>query len=326
LEKNLHNLLTSWFSLAFLKLQELTWDSPISILEKIIKSERVHRYGSIDPEINLNDPWQDMKRRVAKSSSSVNDPRRLFCFVHPNMHTEPLIFVHVAFLDTIPHTMRQVLPKVDDTSKKPNTAIFYSISASQHGLRGIELGNFLIKRVVKEVQHNNSNITNFCTMSPLPGFAKWLMHRLQEDEKTLSDESLLTVSDRVKILHVAPAEYKNEFTTLKYILQTVVQQQQKPIPEELCDTMQRLAARYLYLEKKGGKVVDPVANFHIRNGARMYRVNVNADYSKMRLEESFGIMVNYQYVLDEIEDNNRNYLLYGIVKAEDQFLQVLEEQ
>lgn len=153
MDHNLQLVLSSWFSLAFLRLEELTWNSPIAMLEKVMNGERVHKFGDIDPNINLSDRWQDLKRRVSTGQDLVYERRRLFCFVHPNMSSEPLIFVQVAYLDQIPGSMSQVLPKSDtyftSTVSQANTAVFYSINATQHGLRGIELGNFLIKRVVK---------------------------------------------------------------------------------------------------------------------------------------------------------------------------------
>lgn len=329
LEQNLHMLLSSWFSLAFLNLCELTWDSPVSILEKIIKGERVHKFGDIDPEINLGDQWQDLKRRVALGNSPQCERRRLFSFVHPNMSSEPVVFVQVACLDQIPVSMKEVLPKNDNYYANPpskaNTVVFYSINATQPGLRGIELGNFLIKRVVKEILRDTPNIKTFCTLSPIPGLSKWLFTKLEmhlsDITQKFKDESLLTSKDIDNLLKIIPKEAQgNPYLGFKLMLQQQ-QQQQSPIPLPLKDIMLRLATKYLYKEKRRGRVIDSVANFHIRNGARMYRVNLNADLSKIRIKESFGIMVNYEYVLEDIESNNRDYILDGKVKASEQFLQ-----
>jgi len=245
------------------------------------------------------------------------------------MSSEPLIFVQVAYLDQIPGSMSQVLPKSDtyftSTVSQANTAVFYSINATQHGLRGIELGNFLIKRVVKEVLRNNPNIKQFCTLSPIPGLAKWLftkieMHLSQATDK-FRDPSLLKQEDIDTIFSlVSPAEANNNpYEALKMILSNQ-QQQQAPLPYQLRPLMLRLATKYLYKEKRRDKVIDSVANFHIRNGARMYRVNLDADLSKLRMKESFGIMINYEYVLADIEPNNQAYILDGTVKASEQFL------
>lgn len=357
MDQNLQTVLGSWFSLAFLRLEELTWNSPIAMLEKVMSGERVHRFGDLDPNINLSDRWQDLKRRVAQcsyyhspsdgpssygrgsddgsdGSSRRSQPvsrRRLFCFVHPNMSHEPLIFVQVAYLDHIPMRMSQVLPRSDaeyyeNPVNRATTAVFYSINATQHGLRGIELGNFLIKRVVKEVLRTSPNIRTFCTISPIPGLAKWLFTKLEmhigQSTDKFRDLSLLTPQDMDVIRSIAPDEH-SPYEALKSIL-SKQQAQQTPLPPQLHATMLRLAAKYLYREKRRDKVIDSVANFHIRNGARMYRVNLDADLSKLRVKESFGIMINYEYVLSDIESNNQAYLLDGTVRTSEQFLSHLE--
>jgi malonyl-CoA decarboxylase len=146
------------------------------------------------------------------------------------------------------------------------------------------------------------------------------MH-LSDITQKFKDESLLTSKDIDNLLKIIPKEAQgNPYLGFKLMLQQQ-QQQQSPIPLPLKDIMLRLATKYLYKEKRRGRVIDSVANFHIRNGARMYRVNLNADLSKIRIKESFGIMVNYEYVLEDIESNNRDYILDGKVKASEQFLQ-----
>ena len=159
LEDDLKNLLRSWFDVGFLEMRRITWDSPASLLEKLIAYEAVHEISS----------WQDLKDRL-------DSDRRCFGFFHPRMPNEPLIFVEVALVEAMSDNVQALLDPsapVDDP-RQADSAIFYSISNAQRGLTGISFGNFLIKRVVDCLAGEFPNITCFATLSPIPGFRRWL--------------------------------------------------------------------------------------------------------------------------------------------------------
>ncbi|KAL0491656.1 malonyl-CoA decarboxylase [Acrasis kona] len=294
LDSSLHEILSNWVSYSFLEMRELTWDSPSSLLEKIIHYERVHPIAN----------FESLKQRLTK-------PRSLYYFSHPLMPTEPLIFVQVSLQETVPNTMKQIFD-----NNGGSVAVFYSISSTQKGLRGIELGNFLIKRVVHKLSHESKNIKTFVTLSPIPGFSKWLTSKLHMNVQNgkFYDDSLLTPSEK-DVLGRHP-----ESALLELLESNRPEELQK-----LETMMMRLCVRYLYQEKKRRKALDPVANFHIRNGAQLFRVNWNADPSSRRYKESYGMMVNYKYDLDNIESNNRKYLLDDHITAGQSILDIVNK-
>ena len=158
-DADMQHLLNSWFNPGFLELHEITWSSPARLLEKIIQHESVHAI----------DGWDDLRRRLQPD-------RRCYAFFHPQLPGEPLIFVEVALVTTISKEVGPLLDKKSEPldSKKFKTAIFYSISNCQPGLRGVSLGNFLIKRVAEKILQEIPSVKTFCTLSPVPGFNKWL--------------------------------------------------------------------------------------------------------------------------------------------------------
>jgi hypothetical protein len=163
-----------WFNSSGMELERISWKSPANILEKIVKYERVHAIPS----------WEALKQRLG--------PGRLcFSFFHPAIPHEPLTFVQVALLNQIPSTIEQILQDPKPGSDSAFVAIFYSITSSQKGLSGVDLGQFLIKRVVKEIQATIPQITTFCTLSPIPNFRKWILNTIhEEDQIAYPDHSL----------------------------------------------------------------------------------------------------------------------------------------
>jgi len=294
LEQDLKGLLNTWFDIDFLELRRISWDaSSASLLEKLIAYEAVHAIES----------WDDLKNRL-------DSDRRCFAYFHPRMPDEPLIFVEVALVDGMSDSIQALLddtaPVIDPASA--DTAIFYSISNAQKGLEGISFGNFLIKGVVSSLAGEFEGLNTFATLSPMPGFRAWLDKRLAD-----GDKDLLTASDRkaLKAIDGNSGGTKGKFKAL-------LDDQDGALCEAMQGPLMRLAAQYLALEKKrqgGFRVLDPVAHFHLSNGARIQRLNWRGDLSSKGLSQSAGIMVNYLYKLSHLEANHEAYTSSGKVAA-----------
>ena len=283
LEGDLKDLLAGWFDVGFLEMLRITWRSPALVLEKIMAYEAVHAIRS----------WQDLKNRL-------DSDRRFFAFFHPRMPDEPLIFVEVALVRGMAGNVNELLDEqapVGDPGKA-DTAIFYSINNAQRGLAGISFGNFLIKRVVDQLSQELPRLKTFATLSPIPGFRSWLDALLARDETT----ALLPAEHR---LLSALAGGKNG--GLAGMLKTDWHQD-GATAEALKPILTRLCARYLSETREGsGRSIDPVAHFHLTNGARMERLNWLADRSAKGLNQSAGMMINYLYKLSDIETNHEAY-------------------
>lgn len=295
LEADLKGLLASWFDVGFLELQRLTWRSPAMLLEKIMAYEAVHEIRS----------WEDLKNRL-------DSDRRLYGFFHPRMPDEPLIFVEVALTKGIAANVQALLDEsapVDDPGQA-DTAIFYSISNAQRGLAGISFGGFLIKRVVDALRHEFPNLRAFATLSPIPGFARWLDHRLRDGES-----GLLSQSERQALTALTGSGGGKG--ALKALLARPEWHKDPRTAEALRPPLMRLCARYLMQEKRsdGLRALDPVAHFHLSNGARMERLNWLGDAAPKGLGESYGLMINYLYRLEDIEANHEAYTGQGRVAA-----------
>jgi malonyl-CoA decarboxylase len=266
------HLFGSWFNRGFLMLKRIDWNTPASILEKIIRYEAVHEIRD----------WDDLRRRLDARD------RRCFAFFHPAIGDEPLIFVEVALHKGLPGQIQPILEgkrsEVDDP-EVADTAAFFGISNCQTGLRGISFGNFLIKQVVQELKQELPQLKNFVTLSPVPGLAQWLAER-REDE-TLPRSLRDTLAElEIPDWHRDPAR-----------------------SERLKAVVKPLAARYLVEEKNArGLPLNPVARFHLGNGAELHRINWLGDVSSKGLKQGAGLMVNYLYVLEEIERNHENYV------------------
>ncbi len=286
LEADLKGLLASWFDVGFLELRRIDWTSPAALLEKLVGYEAVHEIRS----------WRDLKNRL-------DSDRRCYAFFHPRMPDEPLIFVEVALVQGLAASVQKLLdqkaPVLDP--RACDTAIFYSISNCQRGLSGISFGNFLIKRVVDLLSLEFGNLKTFATLSPIPGFRSWLDRKLAAEEpEFLSDEE--TASLRA----VSPGEgsplaailarrgWFREAATVKVVEPVLV----------------RLCAAYLLNEagaSNSRRARDPVANFHLSNGARVERISACADTSEKGVKESATLMVNYLYDPAKIEAYHEDY-------------------
>ena len=267
IDADLTHLLGSWFNRGFLKLERIDWNTPAKILEKLIAYEAVHEIQG----------FPDLKRRLERD-------RRCFAFFHPALEDEPLIFVEVAFVNELPRAVGPILAlesAVGDP-RRARCAVFYSITSTQPGLRGISFGNFLIKQVAEDLHKELPGIKLFATLSPVPGLRAWAR----------------------KVL--ARPNTDPELEALRGQLAAALEGEGVP-PETLRGPLEGLAAWYLTRQWSDGQVIDPVARFHLGNGARLERINWNADASSKGRAQSFGVMVNYVYDLDDVEKNHEEY-------------------
>ncbi|TCR65002.1 malonyl-CoA decarboxylase [Bosea sp. BK604] len=280
-DSDFRHLFGSWFNRGFLVLRRIDWRTPANVLEKIIRYEAVHEIQG----------WDDLRRRLEPAD------RRCFAFFHPQLVDEPLIFVEVALTREIPRAINDVLSEDRDVlpAQKATTAVFYSISNCQEGLRGISFGNFLIKQVAEDLKRELPGLDTFVTLSPLPGFARWLETTLAEPaELGLTNEEISELSrpfgETISLEDAARARRDK--------------------------LLGQMAAQYLLRARTGsGRVIDPVARFHLGNGARLERINVGGNLSARGLRESHGVMVNYRYDLADIEENHEAFASRNTVVA-----------
>ena len=273
LEADLKRLLISWFDIGLLQLEEINWQSSAELLEKLIAYEAVHEIRS----------WDDLKNRL-------DSDRRCFAFFHPNMPNEPLIFVEVALVQGLADNVQTLLDEAAPLQdiQQADTAIFYSISNAQKGLAGISFGNFLIKRVVGRLQQEYPQLQQFSTLSPIPGFCRWLAQQEDTELSKLPGGTLWLQRDTDEDISAQEA------------------------PSEVREPLLSLVCHYLSQAKgRGHFSKDPVAHFHLSNGAQIAQLNWLADSSAKGLQQSAGIMVNYLYQLNDIESRSQNYVQQG---------------
>ncbi|WP_428493409.1 malonyl-CoA decarboxylase [Rhodopila sp.] len=285
LDADLRGLLAAWFDIGFLELQRIDWNSPAALLERLVDYEAVHAIRS----------WRDLKNRL-------DSDRRCYAFFHPRMPGEPLIFVEVALVKGLAGSVQNLLDEkapLQDPSQA-DTAIFYSISNCQSGLAGISFGNFLIKRVVEELSAEFRNLKTFATLSPIPGFRRWLDPLLAANEpRLLSDEEAEGLAAAV------PAETGCQ--ALAAIIAKRHWWRDATLRKVAEPVLTRLAARFLMVETSGKRAKDPVAHFHLSNGARVERLDMAGDTSDKGAKESATLMVNYLYDPAKIEDWHEDY-------------------
>jgi malonyl-CoA decarboxylase len=267
------HLFSSWFNRGFLVLRRIDWSTPAIILDKIIRYEAVHEISD----------WDDLRRRIDPSD------RRCYAFFHPALVDDPLIFVEVALTRDIPAAIAPILSPEREVMEpdKMRTAVFYSISNCQRGLAGVSFGNFLIKQVVEEICREMPKLATFVTLSPVTNFAAWLKRERAQDNSTAlneADKALFAALDEPDWWRV------------------------QDMAARLQDPLMRAAASYFLRARNGrGLPVDAVARFHLGNGARLERINWLADTSERAMAQGHGLMVNYQYDLDDIEKNHEAY-------------------
>ncbi len=280
IDQDFAHLFASWFNRGFLTLRRIDWNTSAAILEKIMAYESVHRM----------DGWDDLRRRLADAD------RRLYAFFHPATQNEPLIFVEVALVSGMPDAIAPILtaPEARET-QTPDTAVFYSINNSLAGLKGVSFGNFLIKQVVAVLSSELPEIRTYVTLSPVPGFARWLA--TQDDADSVALSAALTAGD-----------WHND-------------------PEQIArlrPQVEQIAARYIVEARtEGGQTVDPVARFHLGNGASAHRLNWPGDLAPSALKSAHGLMINYLYEPDQIETRHEAFVRDGSVAHGEQLAQAL---
>ena len=271
LDEDLKHLFKSWFNPGFLKLKKITWDTKAAILEKIIKYERVHHMKDMN----------ELKRRLGED-------RRFFSYFHPALDDEPIIFVQVALTNGLGRSIQEIMKQSSGDKKKYDTATFYSISNCQEGLSRVTLGNFLIKRVVYEIQEELPHIKNFGTLSPIPGFVEWFSY--------LEESKIKNILGNIKNQDVMFLKSKD----LKIGDKRIIDNKEAII---------KLVSHYIVNEKnRDGLPVNDVSRFHLGNGAIVEDVIINANISENGFKRSFGVMVNYLYELKNIEKNHEEYM------------------
>jgi len=289
LDADLRDLLASWFDTGFLDLARITWDSPAALLEKLIAYEAVHEIRS----------WDDLRHRVESD-------RHLYALFHPRMPEEPLAFVEVALVKGIARNIQALLdgaaPNTDPEAA--DTAIFYSISNTQKGLRGISFGEFLIKRVVQRLSAALPRIKTFATLSPVPGFRAWLEAAPKETVEVAFSET-----ERGGVRALGGSDDLQ--AALLAVLARADWPQDPVVRKALEGPLLRLGARYFQERRSSGEPIDAVARFHLKNGARLEHLNWLGDTSTQGLARSAGLMVNYRYVLGEMEKNHEAYMNAG---------------
>jgi malonyl-CoA decarboxylase len=267
------HLFTSWFNRGFLVLRRIDWSTPAVILEKIIRYEAVHKINS----------WEDLRSRI--------DPpdRCCYAFFHPALIDEPLIFVEVALTREIPDAIAPILAtdRVAIEPDKATTAVFYSISNCQRGLAGVSFGHFLIKQVVEEISRQRSKLSTYVTLSPAPDFAAWLSR-----ERKMESSQALTQDDRAALANLSRTNWWQEGMTRDAVREPLLR-----------------AAAWYFLQARNsrGTPPDAVARFHLGNGARLEQLDYLGDTSEKGLAQSHGLMVNYRYDIDDIEENHEAY-------------------
>ncbi len=267
-DTDLKHQFVSWFNRGFLELRVIDWNSPAAVLERIIEYESVHAIQG----------WEDLRSRLREN-------RMCFAFFHPAMPDDPLVFVEVALTAGIPRAIAPLIAKTDEPAKESDldTVVFYSISNCHPGLAGVSFGNFLIKQVVEEVGKRYPRAKRYVTLSPVPGFCKWLA--LQEEALGIDIHELRSL-----------AKVEGSDTT-----------------DPRWEAAIALCAQYLVRERANNLALDPVARFHLGNGASLHAIHWAADLSDNGLQQSAGLMVNYLYDLDSIEENHDAYFDQGEV-------------
>ena len=277
LDDDLKELLVSWFDFGFLELARITWRSPAILLSKLIEYEAVHAIRS----------WEDLRNRL-------HSDRRCYALFHPSMPDEPLAFLEVALCQGTARSVQSLLdenaPHVDPN--RADTAVFYSITSPQNGLRGISFGEYLIKRAVDELSHDLPRLARYVTLSPIPGFRVWLENRLARTPEALEVDGV-------------PAQL--DTATVRKMLEERSWATPSSTAGQHESTLLALCARYFAERRADGQPIDPVARFHLSNGARLDHLNWLGDISPKGIRQSLGLMVNYSYDLEDIDANHEGY-------------------
>jgi malonyl-CoA decarboxylase len=293
LDADLKHLFKSWFNRGFLRMERISWKTSALLLEKLIRYESVH-------EIN---GWPDLHRRLEAD-------RRCFAFFHPALADEPIIFVEVALSNGLTGNSDPLLdiqaPVL--SPEKADTAVFYSINNCLKGLRGVPFGSFLIKQVIADLAAEFPNIKTYGTLSPLPRLSQAIRDQKNEDGFT-RDRLARLLADYSRGL-TAAAKRRDPVESFFHLLENPLQHRML-----LTAPLERLAFAYLTEARQNGRLYDPVATFHLSNGARLERINAFGNSRPYGLEASFGVTVNYRYLPDELEENHERFIRKGQIRV-----------
>ncbi|MGI3777725.1 MAG: malonyl-CoA decarboxylase [Janthinobacterium lividum] len=327
LDTDLRHLFGSWFNRGFLELRRIDWQTPAATLEKLIAYEAVHEIAG----------WSDLRRRLAPD-------RRCFAFFHPALPGEPLIFVEVALTEGLAIAVQPLLVRDDETDRatldetrrrlagRADTAIFYSISNCQDGLRGVSFGNFLIKQVVEELKTELPQLRRFATLSPVPGFRRWMEQRLADAARPApappaaepadaaapaapSAAPALLRGDEVEALRPFGEPGADPLALWRGVLASAPWFDDPAQAEAARRPLLRLCAAYLTDGRDGRGPSDPVARFHLGNGAQLERIDWLGNIAPRGISESYGLMVNYLYAPDRIEANHEGFMLGKVARS-----------
>jgi malonyl-CoA decarboxylase len=300
LKVELDTLLQSWFDPGFLELRRMTWHAPAHLLEKLIDYEAVHPIES----------WNDLRNRL-------DADRRCYAFFHPRLPDEPLIFVEIALSNGLPDNVQllldQAAPREDPLNA--DTAVFYSISNTQQGLRGISFGELLLKRVIEDLRQTLPRLKTFATLSPLPGFCRWLDHALAGRRLPLAHAELAKLAGALG--------EEDPYAALSAMLARPDWPADHATAPALRRLLEMLCAHYLLHEKSGPRPLDPVAQFHLNNGARVNHIFWLADTSERGMRQSCGMMVSYGYDLADVASNHEQFVTTGRIPAARRILRLL---
>ncbi len=296
LDVDLRHLFRSWFNRGFLSLRSISWQTSALILEKLIRYESVHEIGG----------WPDLRRRLQAD-------RRCFAFFHPALVDEPIIFVEVALSNELTGDLERLLDLKAPVlpTEQMNSAIFYSINNCLDGLRGIPFGNFLIKQVVVELAAEFPKIKNFYTLSPLPRFSQVLLDRNNTEGFTARRLA-------AQLVEYAPALKRAAKRTDAVEAFFALLERPAAHREELAAPLSRLALAYLTKARQNGRICDPVAAFHLSNGARLERINTFGNMRPYGLKASYGVTVNYRYVPNKLEENHERFVTGGQIHVSEE--------
>jgi len=311
-DADLKHILSSWFNRGFLQLRGIDWTSPAFILEKLINYEAVHEIRG----------WDDLRRRLMQD-------RRCFAFFHPAMPNEPVIFIEVALVNGLSKNIGELIdpnaPQID--ARQADTAIFYSINNTQTGLRGISFGNFLIKQVLVELSHDCPWIQTSSTLSPIPSFAsnlkKWINGNGEQPVNTIFDRIVKAHTDSIE--KIAEMHRIDNSLTLKQIVGTILDNHLSMEDGTLESLLSDLALAHLTTPEDNNRLPDPVAIFHLSNGARLERINIYADTSENGMANSYGVMVNYLYDMNDVEKNHEAFVSDKKIIMSDQLAKRLRQ-
>lgn len=314
----LKDLLALWFTVGFIKLERITWQSSCEMLQKISEYEAVHPIRN----------WTDLKRRVGPY-------RRCYVFTHSCMPGEPIVVLHTALTSSISSSIQRIVghrqsstepepPEDWEDEKTIKCAIFYSISSTQKGLQGIELGKYLIQGVVKKVKAEFPNVNEFSSLSPIPGFKEWIMSEIVKILRGNAEVSKLFNRQKLEAIVQPYSEDRHPLDAFLLLLRNNGWFHIPELAAQLEEPLMHLCAFYLYHEKRRGYALNSVANFHLKNGAVIWRLNWLGDVSPRGLSSSCSIMVNYRYYLEDMEDYRHTYVENGTITTSDMFAELLK--